>query len=283
VTARIGRALPGDSFGEPTKGKGLLYSKTGIWAIRLSFLAGMILLFEWYVTAFDVSRALLAPPSAIAESVVELVFQTPFPVIRALGDSLLALGIGLTLVLILGIPIGLAMGRSRRFESLLDPWVTVLYVMPSIAFIPILVITVGFDFTLRVILVVISGIFPMIINTMAGVKAVDPEYVDGGRAFTASELQIMRTIIVPASLPFIFAGLRIAFSSAWVGVILAEMTAVLTGIGGLILTYSNFFRTADLFVPILAIMIVAVFIQWSMAKLMVRLTPWHQDLREPEA
>ena len=282
MTARIGRALPGDTHGEPAKGKGILYSRTGIWVLRIGFLVGMIALFEWYVVTSGVSRALLAPPSAIAQSVWKLVIEDPI-VIRALGDSLLALSIGLTLVIVLGIPIGLAMGRSRKFENLLDPWVTVFYVMPSIAFIPLLVIIVGFDFSLRIVLVVISGIFPMIINTMAGVKAVDPEYIDGGRAFTASEMQIMRTIIIPGTLPFIFAGLRIAFSSAWVGVILAEMTAVITGVGGLILVFANRFRTADLFVPILAIMVVAVLIQWSMAKLMIRLTPWHKDLREPEA
>jgi NitT/TauT family transport system permease protein len=118
------------------------------------------------------------------------------------------------------------------------------------------------------------------INAAAGAKNVEADLVDGGRSFMASEFQIMRTIIVPGSLPFVFAGLRIAFSSAWVGVVVAQMTGALTGLGGLIKIYASIYQTANMLVPIFVIMLVGVLIHGLTGWLLTRLTPWHQ--RGPE-
>ena len=90
----------------------------------------------------------------------------------------------------------------------------------------------------------------------------------------------MRTIILPASIPFIFAGIRIGFSSAWVGCIVAEMTAAITGVGGLLLESASRFKTADVFVAIFGIMVVAVTIQWLMSRLETRLTPWRRGAED---
>ena len=254
-----------------------LYRPEGIWAVRI--VTFILLIGFWELSAQDVSRALFAPPSEVLQAFYQLVFVQG-AIHGALIESLITLTLGLVLCVAAGIPLGLAMGRSRTLEWALDPYVTFLYVLPSVAFIPLLVVWLGFDLQMRVALVFLSGVFPMIINTMVGVKHVDPELVDGGRAFTATPWQIMRTIIVPATLPFMFAGLRIAFSAAWVGVIVAEMTALITGIGGLILHYANLFRTANVLVPILFIMAVGVFIQWFSAWLQRRMTPWHVERQD---
>jgi ABC-type nitrate/sulfonate/bicarbonate transport system permease component len=158
----------------------------------------------------------------------------------------------------------------------LDPYVTFLYVLPSVAFVPVLVVMLGIDFQLRLALIFLSAIFTILINTIAGVKQVDKELLDGGRSFCATEQQIMRTIVLPSSIPFIFAGIRIGFSAAWVGCIVAEMTAMITGVGGLLLEAASRFRTADVFVAIFGIMIVAVTIQFFTSRLEVWLTPWRR-------
>jgi ABC-type nitrate/sulfonate/bicarbonate transport system permease component len=168
------------------------------------------------------------------------------------------------------------MGTFRRVEWVLDPYVTFLYVLPSVAFVPLLVIWFGFELQLRLILVFLSGVFPLIIATMLGVKNVDANFVDGGRTFGASRLQLVRTVVLPSSLPFIFAGFRLAFSAAWVGVIVAEMTALIVGIGGEILRYGNRFETADVLATVLVIMIVAILIQALTGWLQRRLAPWHE-------
>lgn len=276
MTAGAG-AAPG---GRLPAARPFLYRAQGIWTVRVATFVALIVL--WELAARDVSRALFAPPSEVAQSFVTIALERR-SIWGPLAESLTTLFIGLALCIAVGVPVGLAMGRSRTLEFVLDPYVTFLYVLPNVAFIPVLVVWLGLGFELRIALVFLSGVFPMIINTMIGVKHVDSELIDGGRSFTASQWQIMRTIIIPASLPFMFAGLRIAFSAAWVGVIVAEMTALITGVGGMILRFSNFFQTANVFVPILFIMSVGVTIQWFTAWLQRRWTPWHQDARDDVA
>lgn len=257
-------------FAGPAR-KGFLYRRSGMLVVRVVTLA--IILGVWELYAAGVSPALLAPPSRILVKFYELVLVNG-ELIGAMGQSLTTMLIGLTLSIAVGIPLGMVMGRFKTVESVLDPYVLFLYVLPSVAFVPVLVVMFGIDMQLRVALIFMSAVFPLIINTIAGVKHVDSELIDGGKAFTASERQIMWTILLPGSLPFIFAGLRIGFSAAWVGAIVAEMTATITGVGGLLLEASARFRTAEVFVSIFGIMIVAVTIQWFTARFEVWLTPW---------
>jgi ABC-type nitrate/sulfonate/bicarbonate transport system permease component len=265
--------------GAPPAGarKPLLLRPAGVWAVRVTTF--VLLMAVWEVAAADVNRALFAPPSEVAASLIDIALVKG-TIWGPLFDSLRTLFIGLALCIAVGVPLGLAMGRSQTIQFVLDPYVTFLYVLPNVAFIPVLVVWLGLGLEMRVALVFLSGVFPMTINTMIGARHVDSEFIDGGRSFSASSWQIMRTIVVPASLPFMFAGLRIAFSAAWVGVIVAEMTALITGVGGMILRFSNFFQTANVLVPILFIMFVGITIQWSTALLQRRLTPWHRDARD---
>ncbi len=256
---------------------GLLYRRSGILFVRVLTLVLIVGVWEWY--AQGISTALLAPPSRVAESFYRLVV-TNQELVQALASSVATMFIGLGLAIVVGIPLGMVMGRSKTVEAVLDPYVTFLYVLPSVAFVPVLVVMLGIDVQLRLALIFLSAVFPLMINVIVGVKNVDQELIDSGRSFTANERQIMRTIVVPATIPFIFAGLRIGFSAAWVGAIVAEMTATITGIGGLLLESGSRFRTADVFVAILGIMAVAVTIQWFTSRLEVWLTPWARTAHE---
>jgi NitT/TauT family transport system permease protein len=270
-------ALPPDQVAarpEEAVRRGFLYRRSGMLITQLVTLGLILVVWEWY--AADKSIALIAPPSKVAVAAYRLVI-TNQELLFALGGSVSTMFVGLTLAVAIGIPLGIVMGRSRTVESVLDPYVLFLYVLPSVAFVPVLVVMLGIDVQLRLALIFLSAVFPLTINTIAGVKNVDAELVDGGKSFCASEFQIMRTIIFPASIPFIFAGLRIGFSAAWVGAIVAEMTAIITGVGGLLLESASRFRTADVFVAIFGIMIVAVTIQILTAALERTITPWRRS------
>jgi ABC-type nitrate/sulfonate/bicarbonate transport system permease component len=260
--------------------RGLLRRRPVVWAIRVATF--VVVIGAWQVYGSSVNRALFAPPTEVAVAAVNQFFGEP-SLIGPLAVTFAAFAIGMTLGVLVGIPLGLIVGRYRSVEFLLDPYVTFLYVIPSVAFVPLFVLWFGFDFKFQVALVFESTIFPIMINAAAGAKNVEADLVDGGRSFGASEWQLMRTIVIPASLPFVFAGLRIAFSSAWVGVVVAQMTGALTGLGGLIKIYSTIFRTADMLVPILVIMLVGVLIHALTSWLLVRLTPWHQSQLETDA
>ncbi len=255
---------------------GFLYRRSGMFIVRA--ITFVLIFGAWELYAADKSPALLVPPSRVLGKAFEIIGDGTL--LDALQGSVFTMLIGLFLSIAIGIPLGLVMGRFKTVESVLDPYVLFLYVLPSVAFVPVFVVLLGIDIQLRLGLIIMSAVFPLIINTIAGVKHVDSEMIDGGRAFTASEWQIMRTILIPGSLPFIFAGLRIGFSAAWVGCIVAEMTALITGVGGLLLEASARFRTAEVFVAIFGIMAVAVTIQWFTARLEFWLTPWARTGQE---
>jgi len=243
----------------------------GKWTVRVSML--VLILGLWEFGAKDVSRVLTAPPSEIAVAAWEQLFVTA----TIWGKLLESLGIlfgGLTAAILLGLPIGIAMGRWKKVAYALDPYVTFLYCLPHVALVPLMIILLGFDTPFRFAYVILSAIFPVIINTMAGVRAVDRSLIDAGVAYTANERQIIRGIILPAASPFMVAGGRQAFAEAWSGVIVAEITGLIAGIGGLVDLYSSQFLTADMFVPIFLIMIIAVAIQGFAAWAQQKLTPW---------
>lgn len=260
--------LPGPEARQPR-----LERRTTKWAIRVGAFSAVIL--TWQILAGPMNRALFAPPSEVVAAAIRQ-FTTEPSIWGPLRDSLFAMFTGLSGGLLAGIPLGLVMGRYKRIHFVLDPYVTFLYVIPSVAFVPLLILWLGFSQPFQIALVFESTLFPIMINAAAGAQNVEQDLVDGGRAFGASQWQIMRTIIVPASLPFVFAGVRIAFSAAWVGVVVAQMTGALSGLGGMILRFAATFRTADMLVPILVIMAVGVTIHGLTTWLHHRLTPWHR-------
>jgi NitT/TauT family transport system permease protein len=137
-----------------------------------------------------------------------------------------------------------------------------------------MIIFLGFDFPFRFAYVILSAIWPFIINTMAGVRAIDEDLIDAAKAYCANERQIMFRVIIPAVSPFMVAAGRQAFSVAWVGVIVSEITSTLVGIGGQIELFAIVYLTADMFVPIFFIMAVAVATQGLTAWAQKKLTPW---------
>lgn len=248
----------------------------GDWALRVG--AFVVLVGAWELWARGQSRALIAPPSEVVLAAGDLIADGSL--LEALAQSLGSLLIGVLLTFPIGYLLGLLVGRSRLAEYLLDPYVSFLYVLPGVALIPLFVLWFGFDLQLRLALVFMAAVFPLIVNTASGVKNVDAELEDGARSYNASELQILLTVVIPGSFPFALSGLRIAFAAAWVAVVVAEMTALVTGAGGLIVVFANEFKTAAMFVPIICIMLVGILVNVGMDRLYHRFGNWDNRGRE---
>jgi NitT/TauT family transport system permease protein len=212
-------------------------------------------------------------PSAIVAAFFDLGF-TENQLAPAFATTLQGLVVGFAISAVLGIAIGFAMARSRLIDLILDPYVSALYATPRVALVPLLVLWVGIDFELRVTIVVLSSIFPIIINTYIGAKGVDRELIDAGRAFAANWWQLLTTVVMPGSLPYLFAGLRIGVARALVGIIVAEMTAAVTGTGQLIIQYGRFFQTDRLFVPVIILGLFSIVLAEVVYALQRRSTPW---------
>jgi NitT/TauT family transport system permease protein len=277
TSGRGGRSWPGAAAarrGLSAAGRGinaLLRTAAGPWIVRVVVFAVIIGVWQW--ESGNVSQAVLAPPWKVATATYHLAVVT-HQIWGPLLNSLELLLAGFALAVALGIPIGLAMGRFRWFENISDPYVSFLYALPHVVFVPLMVVWLGFGFKFGLAYVTLSAIFPVIINTMQGVKSIDPELIAAGRSFCASERTIMRTIIIPGATPFMVAGARLAFSVSWIGVIVSEVLSSQTGLGGMIDTFSNNYQTADMFVPVLFIAAISVIILQLTTRYQHRLTPW---------
>lgn len=255
----------------PAPRPGFLYRPIGVWTVRI--VMAVIIFGSWQLYARDMSTILNATPSSIAVAAYHQ-FITLHSIYSPMLSSLEAMAIGYLISLAIGIPVGLAMGRWRAVEHVLDPYVSFLYALPHVSFVPLMVIWFGFGLKFRLIYVIISSVWPIIINTMVGARNVDEGMLDVGRSVCATERQMLRTIVLPSAVPYMLVGARQGFFLSWIGIIVAEVLSTQTGLGGLLTHYADYYQTADMFVPILLIMLIGLVIQWLSDRLQYLIAPW---------
>jgi NitT/TauT family transport system permease protein len=137
----------------------------------------------------------------------------------------------------------------------------------------------GLDFKAKVFIIFLAGFFPIIVNTYAGVRNVGRSVVDVALVEGASEAQIFTKIVVPAALPFIMTGIRLAMGRAIVGMVVAEMFTAADGLGGAVVAYGNAFATAKLFVIIIALAILGITLTEAVKMLERYTAPWKETER----
>jgi NitT/TauT family transport system permease protein len=218
-------------------------------AIRVVSLA--IALTLWEVAAWNVDPVLFTSPTKVAVAAYEMVLSGELW--TYLWPSLVVLGIGFALAVVFGIAIGLLLARFWVLDVALTVYITFLYSIPSVALVPLIVLWAGFDTTAKVIILFLFAFFPMVINTYQGVKSVDPKLLEVGRAFRCSERQLWWNIVLPAALPFIVTGLRLALGRALIGMVLADLYTAISGIGYLIVRTASTYQVDKMFVPIVTL------------------------------
>lgn len=203
---------------------------------RLAFgtLGVVTLLTLWEIGArTEVLNALFfSSPSAV--TLAAQVEVTRGTIWAHVGTSLSELVVGIAIAGVIGIFIGFCAGWFRHANYVLDPWITVLYSTPKVALVPLIILVLGIDFEARVVVVALMGIFSIIVNTMIGVQSVQGGLINVARSFGASQPMQWRSVVFPASLPFVLTGLRLALGHGMVGVLVAEFMSGSQGIGVLI-------------------------------------------------
>jgi NitT/TauT family transport system permease protein len=199
--------------------------------------------------------------------------------LQAIGVSLASFGIGLAASIVGGIAIGLLIGQFWFFEYTLDPYINAINAIPRVALVPLIILWFGLELQGKVAIVISIAIFPVIINTYAGVKDVRGSLLEIGRAYSATDGQIFVKIVLPAAMPFIMAGTRLAVGLGLIGMIVAEFFTAIKGLGGLIIFYSNSFATAKLFVPITIVGLLGIGLTHAVQYLEHRLAPWRESER----
>jgi NitT/TauT family transport system permease protein len=245
-------------------------------AIRTASVAVFFVIWEYYGRRMD--PIFMAPPSAIFDAFVQLVQSGALR--KAMIQTLWPFTVGMALTVVVGILLGILIAQWRTMEYILDPFINALYAIPRIALVPLIILWAGLEFVGKVTILVSVAIFPITVNTYAGIRDVRGSMLEIGRAYGATEWQIFSKIIMPAAIPFIMAGIRLAVGLAIIGIIVAEFFTAISGLGGMIVEYANVFATAKLFVPIIVIAIVGVVLTELVMWLERRMSRWRQLERE---
>lgn len=179
-----------------------------------------------------ISPMFFPPPSSIAAAFWrltlsgKLVTDTAITLARVMAGFLLGAGPGLL--------IGLAMGTSRRLGAQLDPWVAALHPTPKIAILPLILVIFGIGESSKVVLAALGAFFPMVINTVAGVRQISPIYLEVARSYGAGPLHLFTRVVVPGSLPLVVAGARLSINVSLILTIAAELVVAQRGLGQMI-------------------------------------------------
>ncbi len=239
-------------------------------AIRLASLTAALGI--WQIFGARVDQSLFTTPSAIAVAAADMIKSGELW--HYLWPSLVVLAIGLTLASVIGIAVGLLLGRFWVLDVAFGGYITFLYSIPSVALVPLIVLWAGFETTAKVIILFLFAFFPMAINTHQGVKNVDAKLIEVGRAFRASERQLWTNIVLPGALPFIVTGLRLAVGRGLIGMVLADLYTAISGIGYLIVRTASTYEVDKMFVPIVTLGLLGVTLTALLRVLELHVAPW---------
>jgi ABC-type nitrate/sulfonate/bicarbonate transport system permease component len=229
-------------------------------------------LIAWEIAGRRLGVFIMAPPSSLLAAFGEML-QTG-ELSRALGESITVLLLGYVIGAAIGISLGFIMGTYKSVATILDPFISALYVVPIAAIVPLLIVWTGIGMTPRVLTVTLFAIFEILISTYTGVRGVNPRLIEMGRAFGANQGQLFRHVVFFGALPVLFAGLRIGAGRAVKGMVLAELLFAVTGLGGLVMTNSHYYRTDKVMVIVVIIALLGVILVSLVQLIERKLAPW---------
>ena len=245
----------------------------------LGLLGVVVVLAAWEICADLrlVNPAFTSKPSSIAIAAKQ--YFDGGGGLYALQISAIEFGLGFALSLVVGLLIGMAMGWWKWFDFLVDPLVNFGYAAPRIALVPLLVVWFGIGTPSKVAVVFLSAVFPIIINTMSGVKTADASLVRVAHSFKASNLQTFRTVALPGAMPSIVTGIRLGIGQGLIGMVVGELIASTAGLGYTIETAGNNFQTSLMFVAVVIVSGIGVVLTQSLRTLERRLDRWRPEAR----
>jgi NitT/TauT family transport system permease protein len=161
--------------------------------------------------------------------------------------------VGFGLAIVIGVPLGILMGWYGRLNAILDPFVSALYATPRIALLPLIMIWFGIGIESKIAIVFLGAVFPILVNTITGMRTISADFVKVARSFGASDRQMFMTVALPSSVPLLLSGLRLGLGHALIGIVVGEMYGAHYGIGHLIAVSGARFQTDAVMVGIIII------------------------------
>jgi ABC-type nitrate/sulfonate/bicarbonate transport system permease component len=280
-SAPVAATVPTPSLSQRLTGRGRGHQRrpsvahTRAGKIGLPLVSLLIFFAIWQYIGQHTNPILFTTPLKVVEAFYDL--TKTGVLLPAFGGALRDLSIGYGLAAVVGILVGMAMGRSPVVERMLNPYVNFFQATPLIALVPLVVIWFGVDLKARVAIVFILALWSIIINTATGVKQTSPDLLDVGRIYKLNSLQVVGHVQLPNAVPHVFAGLRIALGKALIGVMIAQMEISVTGLGGIVINYGNAFKTAYLLAGVVTASMVGVIAAIALEVIRKRVFPWTED------
>ena len=242
--------------------------------IFLPLLAAVVFLGVWEVVGRAMNPILFSPPSRVAEEFVFLTRSGRLP--RAFLTTMNALLVGYGLSVVVGLVVGVILGRSKLVARLLEPYIDAIYATPRVVIITLVILWFGVGYVGRVFIIWLGTVIPIMINTAVGIRNSRQDLIEVARSFGANERELARHVTLPGSVPYIVAGLRIGAGRALVGVIVAEIFLNLTGLGGIIQTEAQFFRTARMLAAVVVVGVMGAVFIGALGALERRFASWRE-------
>lgn len=233
----------------------------------------VIVISIWEFFGRDGNPILTSYPSAVFESFLQLTESGDLP--RALLQSIGSLALGYGFAALVGVPIGLILGRFRTAEAAAGYYFLGFDATPLVAFLPLYILWFGLGTAVKVAVVFTFAVTPIVINTWIGVRDVPRVLTEVGKAFCASEPFILRRIVLPAALPAIVSGLRLGVGRAIIALAVAELFTAITGLGGMLLKKSEAYDTAGVLVCAFTFMALGILMTTLLDRLQRKIAPWH--------
>jgi NitT/TauT family transport system permease protein len=249
--------------------------------IRQKYLAGTLsvvggLLFWELISRVLVANPLfLAAPSQIIEAIWSLTVSGQME--RHVAISAAEFAIGYVIASILGIGFGFGMANNARFKQAMQPWISGLYATPTIALAPLFILWFGIGIWSKVLVVIFLVLFPVTINTEAGLRTTSDRLIEMLRSFGASERQIFFKVSLPSALPFILAGLKLGIGRGLIGVVVAELFGSRAGLGRLISQSADAFNMPELFAGVIVLAVAGIAMTAGFGWVEKKLVPWTRD------
>src|SRR2546430_7200338 len=221
-------------------------------AIAGGTLLALLLVWEALGASGLVDPLFISSPTRVARAAWLLSHDRDFWTDLQVSATEFMLGYGAALAV--AIPLGLAVGLSKRLQYLIGPFVDTLNAVPRVTLLPLIIIWCGIGIWSKVVVVFLGAVIPLLINTQSGVKASEARFIRVARSFTASRFKIFSSIILPGVVPFIFTGLKYGAGRALLGVVVGELYASTAGLGHMIADAGNTFQTDGVFVGALLFM-----------------------------
>lgn len=241
---------------------------------RIGVIAVMLAIWEVAARAF-IDPEFVSPPTLIVRTLFTETFADP-KIVQAMWITFYELAVAFAMSVVIGAAVGMAVGLNRQTHRSIYPLILLLYAIPQITILPLFIMYFGLGPAGKIAFGVSHGIFPIMVNVIAGVRDVDPMLVRAARSMGASERLVLRRIVFPHMIPSFFTGMRLGMTLTLLGVILAELYVSTEGIGYFTQLYAETFDPAPLFALILVLASMAILLNEFVRRAEHRFSRWRR-------